>query len=198
MPAIASFEDDRMFSPRPLPRTGNTARAVVLAFLLAVATPLSAHAAGIFPQVTAENLEQRNYRLPEDFEGKFNILVIAYKREQQELVDSWFPAFRRIEQNDRSVRFYELPVIARLTGFFMRWMIDRGMRRGIPSKDKRARVITLYVDKDAFKTALHLPASEDTIYILLVDRRGRVLWRGEGAYSEVTAASLQRAIAQNR
>jgi hypothetical protein len=77
-------------------------------------------------------------------------------------------------------------------------MIDRGMRRGIPSKDKRARVITLYVDKDAFKTALNLPTSEDTIYILLVDRRGRVLWRGEGSYSDVTAASLRRAIVQNR
>jgi hypothetical protein len=160
--------------------------------------PFSAHASGIFPQVTAANLEQRSYRLPEGFEGKLNILVIAYKREQQELVDSWFPAFRRIEQDDRSVRFYELPVISRVTGFFMGWMIDRGMRRGIPSKDKRARVITLYVDKEAFKTALKLPTSENTIYLLLVDRRGRVLWRGEGSYSDMTAASLRRAITQNR
>jgi len=187
-----------MFRPKRNPRTGSKALLVMLAIFMAVATPLSAHAAGIFPQVTAANLEQRNYRLPEGFEGKLNILVIAYKREQQELVDSWFPAFRRIEQNDRSVRFYELPVISRLTGFFMGWMIDRGMRRGIPSKDKRARVITLYVDKDAFKTALNLPTSEDTIYILLVDRRGRVLWRGEGSYSDRTAASLRSAIAKNR
>jgi hypothetical protein len=187
-----------MFKQEYHPRTGSKSFLVVLAFFIAVATPLSAHAAGMFPQVTAANLEQRNYRLPKDFEGELNILVIAYKREQQELVDSWFPAFRRIEQNDRSVRYYELPVISRLTGFFMGWMIDRGMRRGIPSKDKRARVITLYVDKDAFKTALNLPTSEDTIYLLLVDRRGRVLWRGEGSYSDMTAASLRRAIAQNR
>lgn len=187
-----------MFKPKPRARTGSKAVLIVLAFVMAMATPLIAHAAGVFPQVTAANLEQRNYRLPEEFEGKLNILVIAYKREQQELVDSWFPAFRRIEQNDRSVRFYELPVISRVTGFFMGWMIDRGMRRGIPSKDKRARVITLYVDKDAFKTAANLPASEDTIYLLLVDRRGRVLWRGEGSYSDMTAASLRRAIAQNR
>jgi hypothetical protein len=187
-----------MFKQKFLPRISNRAFIVVLAFFMAVATPLSAHAAGAFPQVTAANLEKRNYRLPEDFEGKLNILVIAYKREQQELVDSWFPAFRQIEQTDGSVRFYELPVISRLTGFFMGWMIDRGMRRGIPSKDKRARVITLYVDKEAFKTALDLPTSEDTIYLLLVDRRGRVLWRGEGSYSDMTAANLRRAIAQNR
>ena len=187
-----------MFKPKHLPPTGSKAVLVVLAFFMAVATPLSAHAAGMFPPVTAANLEKRNYRLPEEFEGKLNILVIAYKREQQELVDSWFPPLRRIEQNERSVRYYELPVISRITGFFMGWMIDRGMRRGIPSKDKRARVITLYVDKDAFKTALNLPTSEDTIYLLLVDRRGRVLWRGEGSYSDMTAASLQRAIAQNR
>jgi hypothetical protein len=187
-----------MFNPKPQARTGSKVILVVLAFFMAVATPPSSHAAGAFPQVTAANLEKRNYRLPEDFEGELNILVIAYKREQQGLVDSWFPAFRRIEQNDRSVRFYELPVISRVTGFFMGSMIDRGMRRGIPSKDKRARVITLYVDKEAFKTALDLPTSEDTIYVLLVDRRGRVLWRGEGAYSDMTAANLRRAIAQNR
>ena len=187
-----------MFKPKPHPRTGSKAVLVVLAVFIAVATPFGAHAGGLFPQVTAANLEQRNYRLPEGFEGKLNILVIAYRREQQDLVDSWFPALQRIEQNDRSVRFYELPVISRLTGFFMGWMIDRGMRRGIPSKDKRARVITLYVDKDAFETALDLPTSEDTIYILLVDRRGRVLWRGEGSYSDRTAASLRSAIAKNR
>ena len=187
-----------MFNPRPHARTGNKAVLIVLAFVMAMATPLSAYAAGIFPQVSAANLEKRSYRLPEGFEGKLNILVIAYKREQQELVDTWFPAFRRIEQGDRSVRFYELPVISRLTGFFIGWMIDRGMRRGIPSKNKRARVITLYVDKEAFKSALNLPTSEDTIYLLLIDRRGRVLWRGEGSYSDMTAANLRRAIAQNR
>jgi hypothetical protein len=187
-----------MFKPGPHSQRGSKAVLVLLAVFIAVTTPFGAHAAGLFPQVTAANLEQRNYRLPEEFEGKLNILVIAYKREQQGLVDSWFPAFRRIEQNDRSVRFYELPVISRLTGFFMGWMIDRGMRRGIPSKEKRARVITLYVDKEAFKSALDLPTSEDTIYILLVDRGGRVLWRGEGSYSDMTAANLRRAIAQNR
>jgi hypothetical protein len=187
-----------MYIANLFPRTGSKALLVVLVFFMAVTMPMSAHAAGMFPPVTAANLEKRNYRLPEEFEGKLNILVIAYKREQQDLVDSWFPAFQRIEQNDRSVRYYELPVISRVTGFFMGWMIDRGMRRGIPSKDKRARIITLYVDKDAFKTALNLPTSEDTIYILLVDRRGRVLWRGDGSYSDVTAASLRRAIVQNR
>ena len=178
--------------------TGGKAFLVLLVVCMATAMPFSAQAAGIFPQITAANLEQRNYRLPEEFEGRLNIVVIAYKREQQELVNSWLPALRRIERSDMSVRFYELPVISRLTGFFMGWMIDRGMRRGIPSKDTRARVITLYVDKDAFKTALNLPRSEDTIYVLLVDRRGRVLWRGEGTYSNITAASLRAAIAQNR
>jgi predicted transcriptional regulator len=53
----------------------------------------------------------------------------------------------------------------------------------------RARTITLYVDKAAFRQALELPHEED-IYVLLVDREGNVLWRAEGAFTPEKGESL--------
>ncbi|MDR3747630.1 MAG: hypothetical protein P4M04_05705 [Acidobacteriota bacterium] len=58
-----------------------------------------------------------------------------------------------------------------------RWFIDSGMRRGIPDPNARARTITLYIDKKPFEQALQLP-TEKTVYALLVDRSGKVLWLG--------------------
>jgi hypothetical protein len=86
------------------------------------------------------------------------------------------------------LRVYELPTLGR--GYrLMRPFIDGGMRRGIPDAAVRAATITLYIDKGSFRGTLGLP-DEDRIYLLLVDREGRVWWRGEGAFDEGVAARL--------
>ena len=61
----------------------------------------------------------------------------------------------------------------------------------------RARTITLYVDKPAFRRALELPHEED-IYVLLVDREGKVFWRAEGAFAPEKGESLAAALGGER
>ena len=34
--------------------------------------------------------------LPADFAGQFNLVIISFAREQQQEVDSWIPAARKI------------------------------------------------------------------------------------------------------
>ena len=72
-------------------------------------------------------------------------------------------------------------------------MIDQGMRGGIPDLATRSRTITLYTDKDRFRQALDL-SGEDHITILLVDRRGEVMFRTQGAYRPDTAKELAGAV----
>ncbi len=84
------------------------------------------------------------------------------------------------------LRFYELPTIAQGNPLFRAWL-DGAMRGGIPEHQSREQTIALYVDKVAFRKALGLP-HEDTIYVLLVDREGHVVWRREGEYSAQLAA----------
>jgi hypothetical protein len=67
------------------------------------------------------------------------------------------------------------------------------MRAGIPDAIARERTITLYLDKDEFKSALNI-SSEDEIYLFLVDRDGEILWRETGTFSEDKAADLLQVI----
>jgi hypothetical protein len=146
---------------------------------------------GTFPKLTATNLEKQTLSLPGDFAGERNLLLIAFKREQQENVDTWLRGLKRFESVP-DFHYYELPTISKLNPI-ARWFINRGMRSGIPEPEARARTITLYLDKGAFRKALNLP-DEDRIYAVLVDRSGQVHWRAEGDFDEAKAASLRQAL----
>ncbi len=143
----------------------------------------------VFPAVATESLAGKKYALPQDFEGDRNLVLIAFERDQQKNVDTWLHQIKQFEQLDSGLRVYELPTISRLDPF-RRWFINTGMRRGIPDQSARARTLTLYLDKSSFKTSLKIDG-EKTIYALLVNRAGQVLWRAEGDYDDSKAASLK-------
>ena len=145
-----------------------------------------------FPQVTGSNLLRQKVTLPDDLQGDLNILLIAFHRWQQTWVDSWIPFARQIEQSFPGVMFYELPVIYKMN-FFSQTFLNEGMRAGIPNPTTRQKTITLYIDKKAFRQALDIP-DEDTIWVLVLDRQGNVLWRIDGAYSQEKGDSLFKAI----
>jgi hypothetical protein len=90
------------------------------------------------------------------------------------------------------LRYYELPTIARLNPV-TRWFIDRGMRGGISDPAARAATITLYIDKEPFRRALGIEG-ERTITVLLLDARGRVVWRTEGPRTDAVTQELNRAV----
>lgn len=141
-----------------------------------------------FPTVQGSNLAGKEYTLPADFEGELNIVAVAFQMWHQNEVDTWAPLLTELERRLPGLRTYELPVIRPLNRF-SQWMIDQGMRSGIPDRTTRSRTITLYLDKERFRQAVGLP-NEDHIYVLLVDRSGRVYWQTSGPYTPEKAASL--------
>ena len=145
-----------------------------------------------FPSVTGSSLQRRKLDLPEGFDGELNLVLIAFQQWQQSQVDTWIPFAKQLENAHSGLRYYELPTIQRLNAL-ARTFINEGMRAGIPDPVARERTITLYVDKNAFKQALQLPR-EDDIYVLLLDRQGRVLWRAEGTFTQEKGESLAAAV----
>ena len=146
----------------------------------------------MFPRVRGANLERRPFTLPNGFEGESNLVLIAFKREQQFEIDTWIPAAKRLAHERPDFRYYELPTISRAVPL-ARWWLDSAMRAGIPDRAAREATITLYLNKRAFREALRLP-SEDIIYTLLVDRAGHVLWHAEGVFTQEKERVLQRAL----
>jgi hypothetical protein len=174
-----------------------SAAGVLAALGLVLGAVLAAPAqdAGIgrrFPTITADALSGREYSLPRDFAGQANLVFVAFTRDQQALVDSWVPHVRRLTRDVPTLRFYELPTLAR--GYrLMSPVIAGGMKGGVTDPAMRDATITLYTDVDAFRRTLALP-DDDTAYVLLLDARGVVRWRTRGPFTPDAGAALDRAV----
>jgi hypothetical protein len=141
-----------------------------------------------FPPLDAETLEKRAVRLPGDFAGERNLLLVAFQHKQQALIDTWSKRAPALAALDPALRVYEIPAIKKMPGP-IRWMIASGMRRGIADAATRDRTIALFIDKAPFERALRID-DESTVYALVVNRTGEVLWRAAGAYDDAAGARL--------
>ena len=148
-----------------------------------------------FPEVTGSNLLRRKVTLPDDLQGELKILFIAFLQWHQAEVDSWVPNARQLEQSFPGVRFYEIPVIQKMN-ILSQTLLNEGMRAGIPNYTTREKTITVYLDKQAFKQALDL-AHEESIWVLVLDRQGNILWRVEGAYTQEKGDALLNIIQEH-
>ena len=146
----------------------------------------------VFPALKARNLNGRTLALPTEFAGERNIVIVAFRRWHQALVDSWFPALAPLLATHPDVRAYELPMLA--GGYALaRPFIDGGMARAIPDPAVRERTLTVYTNVAQSQAALQI-SNPETITVLLVDRSGQITWRSEGEYTADKGAVLEQAL----
>lgn len=148
-----------------------------------------------FPEVSGSNLEGRTYNLPSDFEGELNIVALVFFGHHQSWVNSWVSIASRLTRANPKLHFYEIPTLTNDNKPF-RGLIDGIMHSGIPDKTAREATITLYLNRVQFLKTAGLP-HDRTIYVLLVNRQGQILWRGDGVLTPELGASLEQAIAAN-
>ena len=147
-----------------------------------------------FPTVHGKNLEGQEFTLPRDFEQKRNLLVIAFKREQQHDSETWTPLLKRLTDEYPDLAFYELPVLTTFSPL-RRLQINNGMRSAIADQGARHATITLYLEKEPFKHVLGIP-DEESISLMLVDQAGTIFWRTPGAWSQEKERDLTRFLQQ--
>jgi hypothetical protein len=146
----------------------------------------------VFPSVKARDLEGRDVHLPDDLPAGPRVVLLAFKRWQQELVDSWEPALAMLESHCRRLSVWDVPALSRVY-LPVRGFIDGGMRSGIVDPSARQHTLTAYTDLSALARALRLP-SLDTIYVLLLAPDGTIVWRGEGAADDGQVEAARRAL----
>ena len=147
---------------------------------------------GVLRPLSGRSLDGRALELPGDFDVPHTFLVVAFRREQQELVDGWLPWLSELEKERDDVAVYELPVLSSIYGP-MRWFIDGGMTRGIPDPAARARTVTVYTDVEKVLENLSLEGT-DTIAVLLLGGSGRILARETGGFDRHKAKRLSAAL----
>jgi hypothetical protein len=139
-----------------------------------------------FPEVKDDSLEKTPVSLPDAAKGKLTLITVAFLRESQSQIDSWLEPFVIKFGNKEGFDFYEVPMLH--WGYkFMRFMIDGGMRGGIP-KEKHKHVVTMYGDVEKYIKALNLDLRSG--YAFLLDREGIIRWEGQGFSNPETLKEL--------
>jgi len=150
------------------------------------------HSDTAFPSVLARDLQGLDVRLPGAFRGERNIVLIAFYRRHQELVDSWVPWLEEHVATDPDLQFYELPTIGRIWAP-MRNLIDGGMAAAIREPRILKRTLTVYGDVRHVTRPLGIE-DRSTIALVLVDSSGIVRWSGAGGFDPDVARDLLRAM----
>jgi hypothetical protein len=146
-----------------------------------------------FPRLGTRDLDGREVTLPAGLPGEWNVVILAFQRRQQELVDSWVPWLQERAAATPWLRFAELPAIG-LQWQPARPLIDGGMAAAIRDQQTRRRTLTVYTDLRRVTAPLGI-SDRNTIWLFLVDRAGRVRWRGSGGWDPPTAGGLAAALA---
>lgn len=134
-----------------------------------------------FPELDARGLGGRPYRLPDDLPPGPRIVVVAFQRWQTSMMAAWLPYLEGLRRERPHLSVWQLPVLSRVYAPARRY-IDGSMRTGTEGIEAHS-TLTVYTDVSFFASELSLP-SLDTIYVLLVDAVGEVVWSGSG-YADV-------------
>lgn len=129
-----------------------------------------------FPEVSGESLAKTNESIPDSAKGKVALIVVAFLQQSQPQLDSWLQPFIEKYGRKEGFTFYEVPMISS-SYKFMRFVIDNGMRGGIP-KNKHKHVVTMYGDVEKYMNELNLDASFG--YAFLLDKEGIIRWQAQG------------------
>ena len=106
------------------------------------------------------------------------------------MIDSWAQPFEQEFGKDSMFAVYEVPMIN--TGWkVLSWMIDAGMRGGIPV-EKHDEVVTFYGEYSGYQEALGME-NTNLAYVFLLDPEGIVRWKGQGYASFETEKELLNA-----
>ena len=170
-----------------------TLLALLLSFALAgtaTAAPLAPGAA--LPALHGELLTGREAALPGLTHGKIALVAFGFTRGSSKDVEGWAGRFKSAYGADTSFTWIEVPLINNGMARLMKPLIQAGMRGGTPEAD-RVHVLTVWGAPPEWKDWLDFDAA-NSAYVGLLDREGRVRWRGVGPlddsrWRELTVAS---------
>jgi hypothetical protein len=139
-----------------------------------------------FPSVNGQNLEEKAFNIPEDFNKAFTLLLVGYKQNSQFDIDRWLIGLDMTETN---VDAYEIPTIQGLFPRMFSTMIDNGMRKGIP-KQLWKGVITVYEDGEKVQA---FTGNEDpnNARVILLNKDGIVLYFYDDGFSVAALNQLR-------
>ena len=141
------------------------------------------------PVIAAEALDKTPLSLPSGLEGRQNLLLLSWARDQASQVESWTAVAQALQHADFDFRVYRMLVSAPENALF-RWWDNASLRAGETDPELLHWDVPIYTDEAALRRSLGLDAKEHSIAAILVDRSGKVLWKALGPSTAAARSSL--------
>ena len=136
-----------------------------------------------FPRLEVQALDRTMVLLPDSAEGFVTLLGFAFRMALQDDLTTWLLPYADEFGGDSLFRAYEVPMMGNgMAVRLLRGTIDRSMRRSIPEHQHRY-VLPVYADYREFEAALDME-DHSVVHMFLLDRQGRIRWRGQGPPSD--------------
>jgi hypothetical protein len=171
------------------------------ALICALAVPAAAQKrqpsqTAAFPSLTTYNLAKAKLDLPSDFAAPLDLLLISFQPEQETQIETWMPVAQALQHTNFSLRWYRMPVSASENILFRLWD-NASMRSDETDPETYPWIVPLYVDVNSFRRSLQIPTTHK-VAVLLIDKKGHVLWRAEGPMTPDDRTSLAAAVAAQK
>ena len=150
----------------------------------------SATAGGRFPAMEIDNLNEETLKLPTIFDKRGTVLIMAFRREDSELSESWAKAIARSNLGRQDISFFSMIVLDD-PGLLIRALITGGIRGGL-SEEEREILLILFTDKEKFQRSLRV--QNDELVVLLSDNTGKILHTECGTPDSQKVAAFRRKI----
>ena len=151
--------------------------------------------ADIFPSFSGENLNKENKTIPDDYIEKNLIVIIAFQRWHQSLVDSSIDTLEKMGFGDTHY-ILQIPVIEKTT-WSRKIRLDTIMRAGIRDHDIRARTITVYTNKPMFNDKFGIDSEVSIHWFVVGHISHEILLRGEGLISPEDISGIKSGSKRN-
>jgi hypothetical protein len=165
--------------------------AIGAAFALAQFAPDERALLGRVPTVSAKRLDQRQMALPHGLPAERTLAVVLFRRDQKAEAQSWIDGMQL--RTDRSIPWVKMPVLEDPGTEPQRRAIEHGLLARVAHPHDRSQLVLLFTDREAFVRSAQLPNS-DHAAVLVLDRRGTVLARADGAFDEDKAQALRETL----
>jgi hypothetical protein len=167
-------------------------RYILLSILFFVVT-LAAQAQGIgkvFPDMEAEDVEDKKVMLPKDVAGKYTLVGLAYSKKSEDELNSWFqPVFQKFIQKTNGlmsgfgydVNVYFVPMFTGVNAA----ATGTAKRKAIKNIDPQLLPFILFYKGELkpYKEALDFE-KKDIPYFFVLDAEGKILFATSGKFTE--------------
>ena len=145
------------------------------------------------PRLEGETLSKKPIVLPDTVRGKIALLVVGFTKKGGQATGPWQKQFKSDFGADQRYAVYLVAVLEDVPRF-IRGMITSGMRSNTPPAEQDNFLILVHGEEDLKHLVGY--STPDDAYLLLLDAKGEIRWRGHGLFKDEDYAALKNVAKQ--